>query len=182
MIGQMMEPVEFRDRPPRELPAKEWITTGTGGRRDPNVVNSLYLNPQDLEDHNRRLSAKHRLIAERETRWESYRTEDAELVFVAYGTASRVVRNTVEMLREEGVKAGLVRPITLWPWPYAAFDALPSSVRAVMAVEMSEGQMIDDVKIAVAGSRPVGFYGRSGGMVPDQSAVADAARTMLEEV
>ncbi len=180
MIGQMMEPVEFRDPPTRELPEKDWITDGTAGRRAPNIINSLYLAPQDLEDHNRRLDAKHRLITERETRWESFRCDDAEIVFVSYGTASRIVRNAVEMLREQGVRAGLIRPITLWPWPQAAFDALGPSVRALMAVEMSMGQMIDDVKISAAGRWPVGFYGRSGGMVPDQHAIAEAAVAMLE--
>ena len=182
MIGQMMEPVEFRDPPRRDLPGKAWITTGTGGNRKPNVVNSLYLKPQDLENHNLHLEEKHRLITEREVRWESYRTEDAELVFVSYGTSSRIVRNAVEMLREQGTKVGLIRPVTLWPWPQQAFDDLGSSVKALLAVEMSAGQMVDDVKIAAAGRWPVGFYGRSGGMVPDQHAVAEAAKAMLKEV
>jgi 2-oxoglutarate ferredoxin oxidoreductase subunit alpha len=182
MIGQMMEPVEFRDPPGRTLPDKQWAATGTEDRRDPNIINSLYLAPQELEDHNNRLEAKHRRITEREVRWESYRTEDAQLVFVSYGTASRVVRNAVDLMREEGEPVGLIRPITLWPWPQGAFDALGTSVLALMAVEMSTGQLIDDVKIAAAGRLPVGFYGRSGGMVPDQHAIAAAARTMLEEV
>ncbi|MEX2445398.1 MAG: 3-methyl-2-oxobutanoate dehydrogenase subunit VorB [Alkalispirochaeta sp.] len=182
MIGQMMEPVELRDAPHRDLPPKDWATTGTEGRRTPNIINSLYLQPQDLEDHNIRLARKHAVIEEREVRYESYRTDDAKLVFVSYGTASRIVRNAVEMLRQEGENVGMIRPITLWPWPQSAFDELGSSVRAVMAVEMSMGQMIDDVKIAAAGRWPVGFYGRSGGMIPDQHAIAGAARTMLEEV
>lgn len=182
MIGQMMEPVEFRDPPHRDLPAKDWITDGTGGHRGPNIINSLYLQPADLEEHNRRLERKHQLITERETRYESYRTEDAEIVFVSYGTASRIVRNAVEMMRDQGIKAGLIRPITLWPWPQAAFDQLGASVRLLFTVEMSMGQMIDDVKIAAAGRWPVGFYGRSGGMVPDQHAIAEAAVRTLEEV
>jgi 2-oxoglutarate ferredoxin oxidoreductase subunit alpha len=140
MIGQMMEPVEFRDPPRRELPSKEWVTTGTAGRRSPNIINSLFLQPQDLEDHNIRLAAKHRLIEENETRWETYRTDDAEIVFVSYGTSSRITRNAVDALRKEGVPAGLIRPITLWPWPQAAFDALGSSVKALMSIEMSMGQ------------------------------------------
>lgn len=182
MIGQMMEPVEFRDPPRRELPSKEWVTTGTGGRRSPNIINSLFLQPQDLEDHNIRLAAKHRLIEENETRWETYRTDDAELVYVSYGTSSRITRNAVDALREDGVAAGLIRPVTLWPWPQAAFDALGSSVKALMSIEMSMGQMVDDVKIASAGRWPVGFYGRSGGMVPDQLSIAEAGRKMLGEV
>ncbi|MFW5827959.1 MAG: 3-methyl-2-oxobutanoate dehydrogenase subunit beta, partial [Alkalispirochaeta sp.] len=152
------------------------------GRRPPNIINSLYLQPQDLEDHNIRLARKHALIEAQEVRYESYRTDDAHLVFVSYGTSSRIVRNAVEVLRSEGIKVGMIRPITLWPWPQVAFDELGDSVRALMAVEMSMGQMIDDVKIAAAGRWPVGFYGRSGGMIPDQHAIGDAARRMLKEV
>lgn len=181
MIGQMMEPVEFRDPPKRELPSKDWVTTGTGGRRDPNVISSLRLLPHDLEAHNEHLAAKYREIEQKEVRWESYQTEDAEIVFVSYGTSSRIVRNAVESLRAEGVRAGLIRPITLWPFPEEAFDTLGESVRALMAVEMSQGQMVDDVKIASKGRRPVGFHGRSGGMVPDQHDIIAAARRMLEE-
>lgn len=181
MIGQMMEPVEFRDPPRRTLAEKTWTTTGTAGRRDPNIINSLFLKPQELEDHNIRLEEKHQRITERETRWESYRTADAEVVCVSYGTSSRIVRNAVDMLREEGVAAGLIRPITLWPWPHAAFEELGASVRALLTVEMSMGQMIDDVRISSAGRWPVSFYGRSGGMVPDQHAIAEAARNTLKE-
>jgi 2-oxoglutarate/2-oxoacid ferredoxin oxidoreductase subunit alpha len=182
MIGQMMEPVEFRDPPKRSLETKEWAATGTEGRRKPNIINSLFLKPEELEQHNIKLAEKHRLIEQNEVRWETFLTEDAEIVFVSYGTSSRIVRNAVEMLREEGVAAGLIRPITLWPFPYAVFDQLGSSVRALMSVEMSMGQMIDDVKIAAAGRWPVGFYGRSGGMVPDQHGVVDAAKKYLQEV
>jgi 2-oxoglutarate ferredoxin oxidoreductase subunit alpha len=180
MIGQMMEPVEFRDPPNRELPPKEWATTGTSGRRDPNVINSLRLLPHDLEAHNEHLAAKHRLIQQNETRWESFMIDDAEIVFVSYGTSSRIVRNTVETMRADGTKAGLIRPITIWPFPDAAFDELGANVKAVMAVEMSQGQMVDDVRIAVNGRWPVGFHGRSGGMVPDQYDIADAAQALLK--
>ncbi len=182
MIGQMMEAVEFRDPPKRELPPKDWAATGTEGRRKPNIINSLFLKPEELEAHNIKLAEKHRLIEENEVRWQTYLTEDAEIVFVSYGTSSRIVRNAVEMLREEGVAAGLIRPITLWPFPFSAFDELGTSVKALMSVEMSMGQMIDDVKIAAAGRWPVGFHGRSGGMVPDQHGISAAAKKFLKEV
>lgn len=182
MIGQMMEPVEFRDPPKRNLPPKDWATTGTDGRRKPNVINSLFLKPEELEEHNQHLAEKHRLIEKNEVRWESFSTDDAEIVFVSYGTSARIVRNAVEILREEGVKAGLIRPITLWPFPFAAFEELGADTKALISVEMSMGQMIDDVKIASAGRWPVGFYGRSGGMVPDQHSVVEAARDYLKEV
>ena len=182
MIGQMMEPVEFRDPPKRELPSKEWATTGTGGKRKPNIINSLYLDPLELEAFNRRLQAKYAEIRRAEQRWESYRLDDAEFVFVSYGTSSRVVKNAIADLREEGVKAGLIRPITLWPYPVDAFDEIPTTATALMSVEMSEGQMVEDVRLASNGRWPVGFYGRSGGMIPQQRDVVEAAREMIKEV
>lgn len=182
MIGQMMEPVEFRDPPTRNLPPKTWATTGDTSNRPRNNINSLRLDPAKLEEHNVHLDAKHREIEANEVRYELYRTEDAELVFVSYGTASRIVRNAIELLRAEGVKAGMIRPITLWPFPFTAFDELTSGVKALMTVEMSMGQMIDDVKIAANGRWPVGFFGRSGGMVPSQHEVFNAALKLIEEV
>ncbi len=182
MIGQMMEPVTFGEPKRRELPAKEWITDGTGNRRKPNTINSLRLDPGELEKHNQRLQAKYREVEKKEVRHESYRTEDAEIVFVSYGTSSRIVRNAVEELRNQGVPAGLIRPITLWPFPIGAFDELPESTKGLFTVEMSEGQMIDDVKIASNGRWPLGFHGRSGGMIPVQRDIVEAAKRFLEEV
>lgn len=182
MIGQMMEPVEFRDAPKRQLPLKEWATTGTGGKRKPNVINSLYLDPVELEAFNHKLQAKYAEIRRKEQRWESYRLEDAEFVFVSYGTSSRVVKNAIVDLREAGIKAGLIRPITLWPFPVDAFEEIPESAKALMSVEMSEGQMVEDVRLASNGRWPVGFYGRSGGMIPQQGDVVEAARNMIKEV
>jgi 2-oxoglutarate ferredoxin oxidoreductase subunit alpha len=182
MIGQMMEPVTFKDPKQRSMPAKDWATTGTEGKREPNIINSLRLDPAKLEELNRRLQAKYREVEQKEVRHEAYRCEDAQIVFVSYGTSSRVVRNAIDDLRKEGVAAGLLRPITLWPFPYAAFDRLPKSVKALMSVEMSEGQMIDDVKIASNGRWPVGFHGRSGGMIPAKSDIIEAAKELLREV
>ncbi len=182
MIGQMMEPVEFREPRKRSLPSKEWTTTGTGGSRSPNIISSLRLDPVQLEELNKRLHAKYAEIEKNETRWESYKTEDAEIVFVSYGTSSRIARNALEILRADGVKAGLIRPVTLWPFPFVAFDELGTSVRALMSVEMSMGQMVDDVRIASNGRWPVGLHGRTGGMVPVQHDVVEAARTFLREV
>ncbi len=182
MIGQIMEPVAFRKPKPRPLPPKEWATTGTRNKRKPNIINSLYLAPEELEVFNKHLQKKYAVIREKEVRYEAYKTEDAELVFVSYGTASRIVRNSIEELRSKGVKAGMIRPITLWPFPYEAFDKLAPQTRALMSVEMSEGQMIDDIKIASRGRLPVGFYGRSGGMIPQQRDITQAALAYLEEV
>jgi 2-oxoglutarate ferredoxin oxidoreductase subunit alpha len=179
MIGQMMEPVALRERVERELPPKKWATTGTSGVRPPNIVNSLYIEPHELEVLNLRLKKKYDEMKVRETRWETFRTDDAEIVFVAFGTTSRIVRNAIEILRSEGIKAGLIRPITVWPFPDQAFDELPGSVRALMAVEMSLGQMVDDVRIVSRGRWPVGFYGRAGGMIPSEHEIADAARAFF---
>lgn len=166
MIGQMMEPVEFKMPAKRDLPAKDWATDGTGGKRQPNIINSLFLDPQALEDHNIKLQNKYQAMKDNETRYESYMVEDAEIVMVAYGTTSRIVKNAIKELREQGIKAGLIRPITLWPFPDKPFVELPESVNNILCVEMSLGQMIDDVKIANNGRLPVDFFGRVGGMIP----------------
>ncbi|MCK9268561.1 MAG: 3-methyl-2-oxobutanoate dehydrogenase subunit VorB, partial [Alkaliphilus sp.] len=154
MIGQMMEPVEFKEPKKRDLPPKDWATRGTEGKRKPNIITSLFLDPQKLEDHNWKLDKRYKEIEENETMYEMHKMEDAEIVIVAYGTTSRVVKNAIEKLREEGIKAGLIRPITVWPYPSKAFDEIPESAKAILTVEMSTGQMIDDVKIANEGRLP----------------------------
>lgn len=179
MIGQMMEPVEFNEPKKRELPAKDWATTGTEGKRKPNIVNSLFLDPQSLEDHNWKLDRKYKEIEENETLYEMYKMEDAEIVMVSYGTTSRIVKNAIEALRAEGIKAGLIRPITLWPYPTKAFKEIPATAKALLSVEMSTGQMIDDVKIANEGRLPVHFYGRTGGMIPTPDAIIAKAKEIL---
>ena len=178
MIGQMMEPVEFNEAKKRDLPEKTWATTGTEGKRKPNIINSLALDPAELEKHNIKLDAKYKAMEANEVRYEMYKTEDAEIVFVAYGTTSRIVKNTVEALRAEGIKAGLIRPITIWPFPMKAFNEIPAA-KTILTVEMSMGQMIDDVKIAVEGKLPVHFYGRSGGMIPSPEEIAVKAKEVL---
>lgn len=179
MIGQMMEPVEFKDPKSRELPVKDWATVGTKGKRKPNIVNSLYLQPDELEQHCIRLEAKYKEIEKNEVDYEMYQTEDAELVFVAYGTTSRIVKNAIDILREQGIKTGLIRPKTLWPFPFEAFDKIPSA-RNILTVEMSMGQMVEDVRLAVEGKIPVHFYGRAGGMIPNPESIAINAKQIIE--
>ncbi|MDK2919715.1 MAG: 2-oxoglutarate/2-oxoacid ferredoxin oxidoreductase subunit alpha [Candidatus Petromonas sp.] len=179
MIGQMMEPIEFREPKKRELPPKDWATTGTEGKRKPNIINSLRLDPAELEKLNQKIQAKYREIEKNEVRYEMYNIENAEIVFAAYGTTSRIVKNAIEMLKQEGINAGLIRPITLWPFPHKAFDEIPETAKAILTVEMSCGQMIDDVKIANNGRLPVGFYGRSGGMIPSPQEIVNKAKEML---
>ena len=179
MIGQMMEPVEFKEPKKRDLPPKDWATRGTGGKRKPNIITSLFLDPQELEEHNWKLDRKYKEIEKNEIMYEMHKMEDAEIVIVAYGTTSRVVKNAIERLREEGIKAGLIRPITVWPYPNKAFDEISTSAKAILTVEMSTGQMIDDVKIANEGRLPVYFYGRTGGMVPTPDAVITKIKEIL---
>lgn len=179
MIGQMMEPVDFdKERKTREIPQKTWATTGTKGQRKPNVINSLYLQSEELEQHNLKLEKKYKAIEENEVQYEMYHTEDAELVFVAYGTVSRIVKTAVDQLREEGYKVGLIRPKTLWPFPKEAFKQIPNA-KNLLVVEMSLGQMIDDVKLASECKLPVDFYGRSGGMIPSPAAIGQKAKEII---
>ncbi|HHW03790.1 MAG TPA: 3-methyl-2-oxobutanoate dehydrogenase subunit VorB [Thermoanaerobacterales bacterium] len=165
ILGQMMEPVVFREKPRRQLPPKTWATTGKKGRGQ-NIITSLYLDPVKLEQHNWKLDKKYREIMARECRWEVINGDDAEYFVVAYGICARIAFSAIEMARSAGVKAGLIRPVTLWPYPQKAFDDVMNRAKAFLTVELSLGQMIDDVKLSVNGRAPVYFYGRPGGMVP----------------
>lgn len=163
-LGQMMEPVDFHNLPviPVEKP---WATTGMGERDKPNIIDTLRLNPEALEAVNDALQKKYALLQEQEVRWEETFTEDAELVLVAYGISSRVAYSAMEMARAQGYKVGLFRPITLWPFPKAALLKAVDKAAAVLTIELSAGQMVEDVSLAIRCSRPVHFYGRTGGMM-----------------
>ncbi len=168
MLGQMMEPVEFGKRKPAELPPKEWATAGWKGDRPRAVINSLFIDPQALEDHVKKIYKKYKAIRINETRAECFNCEDAEIIVAAYGTTARIVRSVIEIASKEGIKVGLIRPITLWPFPAETIRswAEKDHVKAVLTVEMSMGQMAEDVTLAVGGRKPSLFYGRTGGMVP----------------
>jgi 2-oxoglutarate ferredoxin oxidoreductase subunit alpha len=166
-IGQMMEPAELPPmrpvRPVEERPS--WALTGAKGRK-PNTITSLYLGAENLERVNLRLQAKLKEIAANEVRWREYSTEDADLLLVAFGTVGRVCQTVVREARDKGVMAGLLRPITLWPFPSARLAELSRQVRGILVVEMNAGQMLEDVRLAVEGRCPVEFYGRMGGPIP----------------
>ena len=181
LIGQMMEPITWPDRQPRTLPHKPWAADGRRGRASNNFVTSLRLDAADCEAHNLALEEKYRQIAAGETRWADRDLEDAELVLVAYGTMARIASTAVEVLRGQGIRAGLFRPITLWPFPAEPLAALAVSdrVRAFLTVEMSLGQMVEDVRLAVKGGRPVSFLGRTGGVIPQVDEIAAAARACM---
>jgi 2-oxoisovalerate ferredoxin oxidoreductase alpha subunit len=163
-IGQMMEPLdlEFREV---VLPDKPWAVKGTAETRK-NLISSIYLEPDDLEAHQRRLQAKYARAQEVETRYELYAADDADILLVGYGITARVLRSAVEEVRKEGLRAGLFRPITLWPFPAEALARATARTQKVLVVELSNGQMVEDVRLAVNGRVPVEFYGRSGGNVP----------------
>lgn len=179
MLGQMMEPIEFKERPAVELPDKEWATTGMGQRQKPNVVNSLFLDPQKSEDHNLNLYNKYQKIEQQEVRYEEYNCEGAELILVAYGTTARIVKSVIEMGKKEGLKLGMIRPITLWPFPKAVFAKYVDSAKGFLSVEMSTGQMVEDVMLAVNGKKPVYFYGRTGGMIPTPEGILERVRQII---
>jgi 2-oxoglutarate/2-oxoacid ferredoxin oxidoreductase subunit alpha len=176
ILGQAMEPVEARFRKLRRRHF-DWALTGADGR-PPRVLRSLHLEPERLEEHNDALQAKYREIVAREIRWSAEHLLDAELVIVAYGTAARVARSAVAQARAEGIRAGLFRPITLWPFPEPALRALGDRIRGVLVTELSAGQMVEDVRLAIEGRCPVAFHGRTGGMVPTPDEVLGALRAL----
>ncbi len=172
-MGQMMEPVELPDKEP-EMIEKPWALTGTQMKREHNIVNSLYLDPEELERINFERYERYKKVAENETRYESYMMDDAEICIVAFGIAARVSKNAVNAARQKGVKAGLIRPITLWPFPEKPIAEAADKVKAFISVELSMGQMIEDVKLASSCKKPVYLCNRTGGMIPSFDQVLDA--------
>ena len=174
-IGQMMEPITFEDAE-IETYEKPWALTGTGCKRKHNIVNSLYLKPDELELKNFERFKRYEIVEENEAMWEEYMMEDAEYCVVAFGIASRVAKNAVAAARKEGIKVGLIRPITLWPFPKKALKAAAEKVKGFISVELSMGQMIEDVRLATECKRPVSLCNRAGGMIPSPDQVLDAIR------
>jgi len=176
LLGQMMEPVELPDPiDVDQLPPKDWATTGAAGR-DPNIVLSFDLDPERLKQMNLDLQEKYRQIEAQETRYEETDTEDADIVIAAYGTIARIAKSVVRMARAEGIKLGLFRPITLWPFPSDPLRALSDRVKTVLTVEMSAGQMWEDVRLAVAERAATPFYGEFGGVVPTPRGILNEVR------
>lgn len=172
-MGQMMEPVSL-PAPTTEKIGKPWAVTGTKGERKHNIINSLYLDPEKLEKTNFERFEKYKKIEENETEYEEFMTDDAEVIVVAFGIAARVSKNAVRAAREKGIKAGLIRPITLWPFPKKALFNASQKAKAFISVELSMGQMIEDVELAIRCSRPVYLCNRAGGMIPSPEQVLDS--------
>ncbi len=180
MLGQMMEPVEFPDPIPLEsLPSKDdWALTGAKGR-PARYVTSFNIDPYGLEEMNLVLQETYKKIEQKEKKWEEFMLEDAEVVLVAHGTVGRIVKSTVKLARNEGIKAGLFRPISLYPFPYERLSEIAEKVDIVMTVEMSAGQMLEDVKLAVMGKAETPFYGRLAGVIPTPGEILEALKKEL---
>jgi 2-oxoglutarate ferredoxin oxidoreductase subunit alpha len=178
-LGQMWENLRFGTFDESGLPAKDWATTGRKGGRKGNLISSIIIEPPELEAHNRELHAKYARIAQREQRGEEYQADDADVVIVAFGLAARIARTGVDLMRAQGRKVGLVRPISLVPFPLDGFRPLVNRPRKWLVVEMNAGQMVEDVKTTLfdlGRVDPVKFYGRQGGVIPTPEEIADVVQ------
>ncbi len=178
MLGQMMEPVVFDDTKGGGTGEKAWATTGTRMARKRNIINSLYITPEELEKLVWEREKKYDTVRAAEVRFEQYAAGDAEYIIAAYGTTARIAKNAIDTLRREGYKVGLIRPITLWPFPNEAFSRAAKTAKAFLTVEMSTGQMVEDVRLSVDGKVPVHFYGRTGGMVPSPAEIIEKIKSI----
>ncbi|MBQ6467272.1 MAG: 3-methyl-2-oxobutanoate dehydrogenase subunit VorB [Clostridia bacterium] len=174
-MGQMMEPVELPETAP-EMIEKPWAVTGTQMKREHNIINSLYLVPEKLEVTNNERFERYKKVEENEARWEEFMMDDAEVCVVAFGIAARVSRNAVVEARKQGIKAGMIRPITVWPFPKKPVAEAAKKVNAFVSVELSMGQMIEDIKLATECSKPVDLCYRVGGMIPSPEQVLDSIK------
>lgn len=178
MLGQMMEPVEFPEKKDTAIAEKPWATNGHQNKRPKNIVNSLYIEPEVLENLVKERYERYEKIKAEEQRAEEFMTEDAEIVVVAFGASSRVARSAIKTAREEGIKVGMIRPITLWPFPDKTIEKVVPTAKKFLCVEMNMGQMVDDVRLVVNGRKPVEFFGRTGGVIPTPAEVLDQIRAL----
>ena len=179
MLGQMMEPVSFPEVTAKKID-KPWATNGHGNKRKHNIINSLYLKPDELEKSVVERFKRYKKIEENCTEAEFYMTDDADIVVTAYGATARIAKSAVNMARKEGIKAGLLRPKTLWPFPAKEIDKACKNAKNVLCVEMSMGQMVDDVKLAINCSKPVSFFGRTGGVIPQPTEVLEEIKKLAK--
>ena len=178
MLGQMMEPVEFPEKKDVAIAEKPWATNGHQNKREKNIINSLYIEPEVLEDLVKERYERYEKIKAEEQRAEEFMTEDAEIVVVAFGASSRVARSAIKAAREEGIKVGMIRPITVWPFPDKTIEKVVPTAKKFLCVEMNMGQMVDDVRLVVNGRKPVEFFGRTGGVIPTPAEVLDRIRAL----
>ena len=182
VIGQMMEKVELFEQQPRlDFFDPAWTITGKTADRERNIITSLNLDPARQEKHNQKLQAKYRHAEEHEVRYEAIDCEDAEYLIVAYGSSARICQKVVKLARDKGIKAGLFRPITLYPFPYKELAKLAENIKLILSVELSTGQMIEDIRLAVEGKTKVEFYGRCGGMIYSPNEVLGVLESKIKE-
>ena len=184
VIGQMMEEVVLPEQKPRRTEEEvirecPWASTGRTRDRKPNIITSLELMPEAMEQRNLHLQEKYRTIKEREVRYETIELDDADIMIVAFGSAARIAEKAIELAREEGIKAGLFRPITLWPFPEKQIAEAAHGKRGVLVAEINAGQMIQDVRLSVNGEEPVEHFGRLGGIVPEPEEIVKAIKEKL---
>lgn len=179
-MGQMMEPVEFRDVEPIVNVTKDWAACGSEMKREHNYITSIYIDPDELEAHNNKLQAKYRDVEANHTMVETYNCDGADVIVTAYGTVARIVKNVIKEAAKEGIKVGLIRPITLWPFPAAAFRQYADTPKGFLCVEMSTGQMVEDVRLVLNGRNTVEFHGRTGGHVPAQKDILELVRKIAK--
>ena len=173
-VGQMMEKVELQPQKERTFKELEWATVGRSNGRDSNVITSLHLQPDRMEEINIHLQAKYREIEKNEIKYEAINCDDADYIITAYGLVARICTKAADLAREKGIKVGVIRPITLWPFPYEAVAQYGKKVKGILDVEMNAGQMIEDIKLAIEGETPVAFHGRMGGIVPSPEEILKA--------
>ena len=181
MLGQMMEPVEFPQKKDEPVAEKPWATNGHKNQRKKNIINSLYIQPEELEELVKERFQRYERIKEEEQRAEEFMCDDADVIVVAFGASSRVSRSAVMQARAEGIKAGLIRPITLWPFPDKTINKHVDHAKEFLCVEMNMGQMVDDVRLVVNGKKPVSFYGRTGGVIPTPAEVLGEIKKLAEK-
>ena len=184
-IGQMMEKVvlpPFKPRRSEEEIIKEcpWAATGRKGMRKPNVITSLELRSEEMEQINLRIQRKYHEIERKEVRFEEYLTDDADYLIVAFGSAARIAKKVISIARGQGMKVGLLRPITLWPFPSERIGALSEKVKGILSLEINAGQMVEDIRLAALGRCPVEWYGRLGGIIPEPEEVVEEIRRMIK--
>ena len=179
-LGQMMEKVILPEEGSLKKVETPWATTGKPKERKSNIITSLFIKPEEMEEVNHQLQEKYKKI-QSEVKFEEIQTKDAEILLVAFGLSSRICQKTVDLGREKGIKIGLLRPITLYPYPYKRLNELADQVEFMMSVEMNAGQMVQDVKIAVEGKVPVHFTGRMGGMIPSPEDVLHEIEAIIEK-
>lgn len=184
IIGQMMEPVVLPEQRPRRTDAEveeqcPWATTGRRSSRKPNIITSLELQPEQMEANNLRLQEKYRTIRENEVRYEATECEDADCMIVAFGSAARIADSAIKEMRESGMKVGLFRPITVWPFPEKELRKMAEGKKFILVVEINAGQMIQDVRLSVGNTVSVHHYGRLGGMVPEPTEIIDAVNKLI---